>query len=210
MIKIHRIMTPMMGENIYIVYKEGSRSRECVIIDPGGEADRINAALEKLGLTPTHILITHGHFDHIDAVGELKARWGCKVYIHEAEAGTLIDPKQNLSGLVGQVSVQAEADAFAIGGGVIEAAGMTIRVIHTPGHSPGSVCYHVEDELFTGDLLFYMSVGRSDFPGGDEQTLYASVKRLKPLPPDTRVYPGHGIATTLGYELSNNPFLRGI
>lgn len=208
MIKINKIVTNSMGENVYIVYKEGSS--ECIVIDPGDDLGRIEAQIEKLSLTPTHILLTHGHFDHIGAVEGIKKRWGSKVYIHEAESDALTDSSVNLSVLVGGNLELSPADGLFTGDSVMQAAGMYIKAMHTPGHSTGGMSFLIEDNLFTGDLLFYMSIGRTDFKDGNMNILLDSVRKLKKLPQDTKVFPGHGIATSLGFEFENNPFLEGI
>ena len=206
--KIAQIVTGAIQENAYIVFEEGQR--ECAIIDPGDDAWKINKALEDLDLLPTHILITHGHFDHIGAVGEICEKWGSKVYIHQSEADCLTSERKNLAFLAGAHCKQKAADGFLSEGDIVEIGKLKFQVYETPGHSVGGLSFYIDECIFTGDLLFYMSVGRTDFEGGSMETLLKSIKKISILPKDTIVYPGHGIETVLGFELENNPYLQGI
>lgn len=153
--------------------------------------------------------MTHGHYDHILAVEDVKKEYQIPVYACEKESGTLLDPSANLSGY-GNRSCSLKADILLEDLQVFDAAGFSVQMIHTPGHTPGSCCYYLKDEgiLFSGDTLFYGSVGRTDLPGGSTGQIVESLHRLTDsLPEETEVYPGHDISTTIGYEKRYNPFV---
>lgn len=202
------ILTGPLEVNTYIMH--GAQTGACFLVDPA-EAAPVRQAMEEYGLRPTHILLTHGHFDHILAVAELKKAYGAKVCIHALEAEALSDAQVNLSMVAGMQVPPCKADVLLTGGESVEAAGFAVKVIHTPGHSPGSVCYVLEHEgiIFSGDTLFRLSVGRTDFPGGNAQVLFDSISdKLFTLPGDYTVYPGHMRKTTLAFERQHNPVMR--
>ena len=182
--------------NCYLVWEEGSDS--CAVIDPGFEAQTVLLTARRLGKRIEAILLTHGHFDHVGAVKDLAAETGCKVYLCEKD---LSMPPMMTAGPLSYTNTYAEGDDFSL-------AGLSIRVIHTPGHTPGSVCLLVENAMFSGDTLFAGSCGRTDLPGGDWATIQASLKRLAAMEKDYAVYPGHGESTTLAAEKMYNPYLR--
>ena len=179
--------------NCYIVRKTGSNL--CCIIDPGYEAGKILDTLTNLHLTAEAILLTHGHFDHVGAVAEIAAETDCAVYISAADLSL---PPMITNGKL------YYTDTYQ---GSVSAAGLTFRVIPTPGHTPGSVCLVCEDVIFSGDTLFCGSCGRTDLPGGSAQAMAASLKALAALPGNYRVYPGHGSSTELDWERERNPYL---
>ncbi len=180
--------------NCWIAWLGGSTS--ALVIDPGEEADRILDALRVRELVAVAILVTHGHFDHLGAVAGVARASGSPVYIPRSEAPALSD---------------WSPDHLLDGGEKLELGPFTVDVLPVPGHSEGHLAYLVDGALFSGDVLFAGSVGRTDLPGGDWPTLQATLERLAAtLPPDTPVLPGHGEATTLGAEVATNPFLAGI
>ena len=197
-----------LGEHIYLI---GADSENAVaVIDPG-EAQPALDALESAGKTCAAILLTHGHFDHIGGVRALKERYGAKVYIHEADAGMLKSSRMSLAVLTGGLVTPADPDVLLHGGETLDLAGLSIDVIHTPGHTKGGVCYALKSErkLFVGDTLFLEGAGRTDFPGGSEKELYHSIAdRLFPLEGDFNVYCGHEEETTLEHERRENPFVQ--
>ena len=173
------------------------------IVDPGREGARIAQLLEQRGLEPAGILLTHGHFDHIGAIGELQEKWpALPVYVHPADVPVLTHPLN---------CFPPDYPAIEAPKNIADARSLPepMRTIETPGHTPGGVCYYLPEEklLLSGDTLFAGSVGRTDLPGGDMPTLMDSLKKLTVLPDDTLVIPGHGSHTTIGREKTSNPFL---
>jgi hydroxyacylglutathione hydrolase len=196
-------------ENCFLVRREGATN--AVIVDPGEEAPRLLATVEELGVTLDAILVTHTHFDHIGAVAPVAEATGAPVYCPEIERGVLADIMSFVPWEGFGPFESYEADELLSGGEQLDLAGLKIEVISTPGHSPGHVTFAIPDEqaIFSGDVIFQSSVGRTDLPGGDLGTLLGSIATLVALyPEETRVYPGHMGLTTLGQELATNPFLR--
>lgn len=195
-----------LQSNCYLLFDD--QTQDAVVIDPGAEGPRIEAAIRERGLTPLMVLNTHGHGDHIAANGYIKEAFGAPLLIHRGDAPMLTDPEKNLSGFMGTPITSPAADRELSVGDSLEFGERAIRLYHTPGHSPGGVSFHIENLLFTGDALFKQSVGRSDLPGASHETLIAAIRdQLMVLPDDTIVYPGHGPSTTIGDERRNNPFL---
>jgi len=197
-----------VAENCYVVRRDGAASG--LIVDPGEEPERILGAVEQLGIRIEAILITHCHFDHIGAVAPVAEATGAPVYCPEIEVPVLADIMSYVPWPGFGPYESYEADHTVAGGERMELAGMEIDVLFTPGHSPGHVTYSIADELalFSGDVLFEGSVGRTDLPGGDWATLLESIRGLvEGLPEETTVYPGHMGITTLGAERATNPFL---
>ncbi|MDP4098090.1 MBL fold metallo-hydrolase [Paenibacillus sp. P96] len=180
-----------------------------IIVDPGMNPGSLVRAIE--GMTIEAILLTHAHFDHMAGVDEVRRVADCPVYLHPLEQDWMTSPKLNGSLMWPQVTqpVTAAPAEYDLGEGqVLELIGHRFLVYHTPGHSPGSVSFHCGSDLFGGDVLFRMGVGRTDLPGGRERDLIDSVHRLYRLDDQVTVYPGHGPKTTIGYEKENNPYIR--
>ncbi|MBC7104518.1 MAG: MBL fold metallo-hydrolase, partial [Firmicutes bacterium] len=166
------------------------------------------ARLKARGLKLRYIILTHGHVDHIAALGEVREATGAEVLIHAADAEMLTDPTRNLSLFTGRRLRFSPAERLLADGDVVEVGTVCLEVIHTPGHTPGGICLKTDDVVITGDTLFAGSIGRSDFPGGNHGQLIRSIKeRLLCLPGHTRVYPGHGPETTIEEEKRYNPVL---
>lgn len=202
---LDRVVGPIQT-NCYFMVNEANN--ECVIVDPGAQASTITAIIKKNEYKPQGILLTHGHFDHIGAVEELKNEFNIKVYAGEDEADVISSSSLNLSVDFG-VGCITKADVLLRDNQEFELAGIKIKVIFTPGHTKGSVCYYVpaENALFSGDTLFCQSVGRTDFVTGSHGQIVRSLRdRLFTLPDETRVYPGHGEFTQIDFEKENNPY----
>jgi hydroxyacylglutathione hydrolase len=205
----HCLTVGPVAENCWIARREGSD--RALLIDPGDEPERIEAALEQLGVAVEAILVTHCHFDHVGAVAPLARATGAPVYCPRLEVPVLADIMRWVPwpGLGPYESY--DADETVSGGERLQLAGLDVDVIFTPGHSPGHVSYSIADEhmLFSGDVLFQGSIGRTDLPGGDHQLLLRSIAELlDALPDETVVLPGHMNKTTLGTERRTNPFLQ--
>ena len=189
-----------IGTNCYLLCDETEKL--CAVIDPGGDAVRVAAAVEASGCAPCAILLTHGHYDHTGAVAELSARWpGVPVYLNRRDVYEGDAYLQQLFPPVPCAKDYGEGDTVQVGG-------LTLQVLATPGHSEGSVTLRCGDALFCGDTLFAGSCGRTDFPGGSEKKMMESLKRLGELEGDLKVYPGHMEDSTLDRERSWHPYLR--
>jgi len=182
-------------------------TRECAIIDPGGDEDVIAATVKKQKLRPTMILLTHAHFDHTGAVAALKTRYGARVGLSEAEARALEDARYSGATWFGAPFEPAKADFFIADGDELRIGETTLKALPTPGHSAGGLSFVGEGLVFVGDVLFRDGIGRYDLPGADFDTLRKSLARLLSLDDATRVYPGHGPATTIGRERRSNAYL---
>jgi hydroxyacylglutathione hydrolase len=202
--------------NCYLI--ASGPASECLIIDPGQDSEGgINEIVERHRLRPVAVLATHGHLDHIWSVAPVCGARGIPAYIHPADRVLLTDPARGLSlgpgqQLFGGLTFTEPDDVRELTDGMtLELAGISLVVDHAPGHTPGSVTFRLPDTLFTGDLLFAGSIGRTDLPGGDYETILASLARVcLPLPDETVVLAGHGPQTTIGTERTHNPFLAGL
>jgi hydroxyacylglutathione hydrolase len=200
-----------VAENAYLFRREGAE--QALLIDPGEEAERLLGAIDQLGVSVEAILLTHTHFDHVGAVAPIARSTGAPVYCPEIEVPVLADIMRFVPWPGFGPFESYDADETVSGGERLELAGFELDVIFTPGHSPGHVTYAVvgEPALFSGDVLFQGSIGRTDLPGGDTETLLASIAGLLDSYPDeTTVYPGHMGITTLGAERASNPFLGSL
>ncbi len=205
---VETLVTGPFQENCYLVAR--GEGEECVIIDPGDDADVIAGNIERLELTPVMILNTHGHLDHIGAVQDLKERFEIPFAIHPMDGFLLenVNDHARMFGLNGYRDPEVDIDLVA--GETVTHAGIDFLVVFTPGHSPGHVTFKVDGAVFSGDCLFSGSIGRSDLPGGDPATLKATLHDIfLALPDETKVYSGHGPMTTIGQERRTNPFLTG-
>lgn len=204
--RMTRMVVGAIATNCYIVSDENTK--KAFIVDPGGDAERIKNKVAESGLTVEAILLTHGHFDHMMAVDELRDCYGAKVYLGEAEKELIANAQQNVSAMFGK-PMTTTADVFVKDGEILNIAGFSIQVIATPGHTKGGVCYYMKEQeaAFSGDTIFQCSVGRTDFPGGSQSELSRSIgEKLFVLPDDTQLFPGHGDSTVVSYERKYNPF----
>ena len=182
--------------NCYMVW--GEDSNKCVLIDPGFQAEQILEQVRIRGKEVEAILLTHGHFDHVGGVKGIAMETECKIYLHEED---LTLPSQLTLGTIPYTDSYKEGDILSL-------AGVEFQVLHTPGHTPGSVCLICEDALFAGDTLFACSCGRTDLPGGDHRKMRQSLARLAALEGDYAVYSGHGESSRLSFEKRMNPYMQ--
>ena len=207
-IRIERLVLGDLETNCWLV--SDGEGGPLVVIDPAGDATDAERLIEAVDDREVALIVlTHGHFDHLGAVGPLVAETDAPVAVHEADAHRITDPAPAGTGgaLFGYDHVSPPPDRILHGGAVIEAGALALEVLHTPGHTRGSISLLGHGHLFSGDTLFAGSVGRSDSPGGDARQLSHSIAaRFAPLPDETRVHPGHGPDTTIGRERRSNPF----
>lgn len=204
--KIEKMTLGSLGTNSYIVYDE--ETKEAVLFDPADNAPALLDKLHRLEVCLKYIVITHAHCDHIAALDKVKLETGAKICIGKDDSAALNDAGLSLCIYFRQNAPQCKADIEINDGDAINVGNTKMEFIHTPGHTRGGICTIFDNVLISGDTLFFESVGRSDFPGGSTSTLLNSIKeKLFVLPDDTKVYPGHGDATTIGHEKKNNPFI---
>ncbi len=205
---IETIVVSPFETNCFLVAQDVGQA--CVIIDPGDEDEKIIERIDTNNLTPSAILLTHGHGDHIGAVEPLRDKYKIPLYVGIGDEPLLASPSANMSAIFGH-SIQCRAAEHSISDSdVLKIGNMEFVVFATPGHSPGGVCYYTGNRLFCGDTLFYGSIGRTDLPGGSHSQLISSIqKSILSLPEDTICFPGHGPSTTVGEERRDNPFLTG-
>jgi glyoxylase-like metal-dependent hydrolase (beta-lactamase superfamily II) len=181
---------------------------KAIIIDPGDDARQIQSLIDKKKVNVEKIILTHGHIDHIRALPDIKNATDAPVYIHPDDAEMLVEAKANLSYYHDIAFATEPADGLLNEGDVFYVGSHEFKVIHTPGHTPGGISLLTDGLIFTGDALFWGSIGRTDFPGSDHNTLIRAIRdKLLILPPETRVFPGHGPQTTIGQEKTANPWL---
>jgi hydroxyacylglutathione hydrolase len=208
--KVETIVVGPFEVNCFLYYNE--QNGDGVIIDPGDDQNRIAKTIEHLKIRPKAILLTHGHGDHIAAVEGVKNQYDLPLYVGAGDEELLRNPSANISALVGHPIVAPDPDVVLTDEQLITIGSITLRVLATPGHTPGGVCYldEKENRLFCGDTLFYSSIGRTDLPGGSTDLLLDSIRtKILSLPDSIVCLPGHGPQTTVGAERVNNPFLTG-
>lgn len=204
--KILRLTLGLLETNVYLVWCP--ETLKAVVIDPAAEADRILSEIEERGLSLTRILLTHAHGDHIGAVDELRKATGVPVAQHASEKDFLANPGRNLSIMFDVAIRTAPAEEYLNEGDKIVFGNETLKVLHTPGHTPGGLSFLGNGVCFTGDLIFQEGVGRTDFPDSSHDVLLESIReKILVLPRGTVLYSGHGPETTVGYEIDHNPFL---
>ena len=204
---IETLEVGFIATNCYVVGDESTR--QAAVIDPGGDAEHILSLAKELDLEILYVINTHAHFDHMAGNAELMAATGARLILHRADADLLA--RGGGAAVFGILDVASPpADTFVGDGDTIQLGELALSVLHTPGHTPGGISLYsaAQGVLFSGDLLFYSGIGRTDLPGGDYDTILLSLSRVLSLPNDTLVYPGHGPTTTIGYEKRNNPFLN--
>lgn len=210
--KIDRLALGELQTNCYVARVDEAVT-DCLVIDPGADPEPLLELLQRQHLNPVATILTHGHADHIAGVAVLRRDYPrMRVYIHRLDAAMLGDPEANLSVFVGMMFATEPADVLLEDGDTIDLAGIELTVLYTPGHTPGGICLYAAQEglVFAGDALFAGSIGRSDFPGGDESQLIEGIRtKLFTLPDATAVYPGHGMRTTIGREKRANPYVGG-
>ncbi len=209
MLKLITFSPSMVYANCYILKDE--KSGEALVVDPGTYNKRFEALIRQEGVTALkYIVLTHGHFDHIGGIEKLRKDFGGEIAIHKEDADCLYDKNKSLASKFFLPQNNVKADILLSDGSELSLGEHTIRVVHTPGHTKGSVCYVVSDMIFSGDTLFRGTVGRTDFPGGSYDEIIASLTKLASLEGDFAVYPGHDASTTLESERQYNPYMKGI
>lgn len=204
MIKVKSIVLGMLENNCYLLTDE--KSGKSALVDCTDASERMTDFLGNADLE--YILLTHGHFDHIGGVAEIKEKYGAKVVISREDEAMLSSGKLSLAAFSGISQNSAKADIIVSDGDVLNLGETKISVMSTPGHTKGGLCFIADDAIFTGDTLFYCSCGRTDFPGGSFEEIKKSLKRLASLDKNYRLYPGHESESTLDFEKKNNPYMR--
>ncbi len=204
-LKVGCIVLGVLENNCYFIHREGEH--DAIFIDPNSRGDKLFIQLREKGLTVKAILLTHGHFDHIMGANEMREISGAKIYALKEEEELLLDPHLNSSFKVGK-SYTVKPDVLVRDGEVLTFGDIKLKVIATPGHTAGGCCFYSEEDgvLFSGDTLFFESVGRTDFETSNAGDMKRSLAKLFELPDETKVYPGHGDFTTIGHEKEYNPF----
>ncbi len=202
---LQKVDAGIYGVNCYILADD--KNMIAAVIDPGGDAEKISAIIEENELILKYIILTHGHADHIAAVKELKYKYKSKIIIHAMDNELIKDSALNYSVQMGMHAVDFEADIFVHDNDKIEIGDIVLNVVHTPGHTKGSICLITDDIIFTGDTLFAGSMGRTDLHGGSDDQMQKSLRKLKNLEKDYIILPGHGPASNLSKEKLTNPYL---
>ena len=207
---IDKIVEPYFGENIYILIDE--ETKKCAVVDPGGASEKVLNYIKKNSLDLEYILLTHGHGDHIGAVNYIKSKTNATIVAHSDEKELLNDNRKNLSysmqgNVVRTMFRDIDADIYVNDKDKLQLGSLKLSFIHTPGHTKGSMCIRVNDDMFTGDTLFAGSIGRTDFYSGDYKQIEKSLKKLSKFEDKVKIHPGHGPSSTLGIEKMSNPYM---
>lgn len=209
MLEIKNFILGSLATNGYLLWD--NQSKDCVVVDPGGECHALIQTVQEKSLHPLLIVNTHGHGDHIAGNAQCQKALGCPIAIHAADAVMLADPDQNLSGRYFLPVKSPGPDFLLEDGQALQMGSVTLKIIWIPGHSPGSIGLVGQGMVVTGDALFYESIGRTDLPGGNsKQLLQSLMQKVFTLPDDFKVFPGHGPATHIAHEKAGNPFFRGV
>ena len=203
---LEKIVENRMGENTYVVGDENTK--KCIVVDPGAKPEDIINKVKQKGLNIEYIVLTHGHGDHITNVLKLKEMTNAKIVAHIDEKEILLDKKKNLSSQLYSYAIEFDADIYVKDNDTLKVGDMKLKFIHTPGHTPGSMCIKIDNNMLTGDTLFAGSIGRTDFYGGDYKKMQKSLKKLEKYDNDVMIYPGHGPSSNLKIEKMSNPFMR--
>lgn len=203
---LEKIVESRMGENTYVVGDENTK--KCIVVDPGANFIDIMNFVKKMNLNIEYVVLTHGHGDHITNALKLKDETNAMIVAHEDEKEILGDKRKNLSASLPSNTVELDADIYVKDNETLKVGDMKLKFIHTPGHTPGSMCIKIDKHMLTGDTLFAGSMGRTDFYGGDARKMEKSLKRLKNQDDDITIYPGHGPNSKLKIEKMTNPFMR--
>lgn len=203
--KIDKIVEPYFGENMYILIDEDTK--KSAVIDPGGAIDKIFNYIKKNSLELDYIILTHGHGDHIGAVNDIKLKTNATIIAHKDEKELLNDNRKNLSYSMHCGPQELDADIYVNDKDKLELGNLKLSFIHTPGHTKGSMCIRVNNDMFTGDTLFAGSIGRTDFYSGDYKQIEKSLNKLAKFEDKVKIHPGHGPSSTLGIEKMSNPYM---
>jgi len=206
-LKFKRLPLGIYQANCYIIWDE--QTNKAVVLDPGGDFEELEEFIENSKLTVSYVILTHGHGDHIGAVAEVRDYFKAEVMIHKDDFDMLKNNRKNYSSQIGYNKIEIEADKKLTDGDVINLGQLSLEIIHTPGHTKGSICIKCDDKVFTGDTLFAGSIGRTDLDGGSFEDIMASINnKILLFSDNTEIYPGHGPSTTIKAEKRYNPFLQ--
>lgn len=209
MLEVRCLSVGRLQTNVYLVFDQ--EFRRGIVIDPGDEAEKIVELISRCDVGVDAIYLTHGHFDHVLALRDLREELGCRFYLHKADEDILTSASHDAEHFLGiEVSPPPRPDGWVADGQLIRIGSHLGRVLHTPGHTRGSVCYVFEEMIFTGDTLFAGSIGRTDLPGGNLNDLISSLNKILKFPDEFMIYPGHGPSSTVGVEKRLNPFVRNL
>ncbi len=203
---LQKIVERTMDQNTYVVADKNTK--ECIVIDPGASFINIMDFTKNKNLDIKYVVLTHGHGDHITNTLKIKEATGAQIVAHEEEKEILKDKKKNLSSSLPSLTVEFDADIYVKDNETLRVGDMKLKFIHTPGHTPGSMCIKIDKDMFTGDTLFAGSIGRTDFYGGDYKKMEKSLRKLKNQDNNIMIYPGHGPNSKLKIEKTTNPFMR--